>query len=162
MHGSQTRPGLRRSSLESCRSTASTSSSTGQVKYCWDVINEPLDDDGTWREALCSTSTSTTRPAQGVRTQALVPELKAANVPLHGVGVQVHEIVGKVPPLADVKRNLAEFAALGVEVAITELDVRFVALSPDEERLEQQRRDLETIVRACREVEGCVGIMVWD
>ena len=88
--------------------------------------------------------------------------LKAAGVPLHGVGVQAHEMVGEVPPFADVKRNLEEFAALGVEVAITELDVRFSVLPPDEAGLEQQKRDFETIVRACREVEGCIGITVWD
>ena len=94
--------------------------------------------------------------------KSLVRSLKTAGVPLHGVGVQAHESVGQVPPLADVKRNLEEFAALGVEVAITELDVRFAALPPDEAGLEQQKRDFETIVRACREVEGCIGITVWD
>ena len=71
-------------------------------------------------------------------------------------------MVAEVPPLADIKQNLEEFVALGVEVAITELDVRFAVLPPDEEGLEQQRRDFETIVRACREVEGCIGITVWD
>ena len=78
----------------------------------------------------------------GCALKALVRSLKAAGIPIHGIGVQAHEMVGEVPPLADIKRNLVEFAALEVEVAITELDVRFAALPPDEEGLEQQRRIL--------------------
>ncbi len=79
-------------------------------------------------------------------------KLKAAGVQPHGLGVHAHETVAEVPPLADIKQYLAEFAALGVEVAITELDMR-----PDDAGLVQQRRDFETIVRACREVERCFG-----
>ncbi|PIL29539.1 hypothetical protein GSI_08347 [Ganoderma sinense ZZ0214-1] len=151
--------------------------------------HEPFNDDGTWRQTLWYNTLNTsyiplalhaarradphaklyineyntTGPGpKASALKALVRDLKAAGVPLHGVGVQAHEVVGQVPPLADVKRNLAEFVALGVEVAITELDVRFVGLPPDEGGLERQRRDFETVVRACREVEGCVGVTVWD
>nr|VWO96522.1 Beta-xylanase (EC [Ganoderma boninense] len=162
---------------------------TSACRYSWDVINEPFNDDGTWRETIWYNTLNTSyiplalhaaRQADphaklyineynttgpGPKASALkvlVRDLKASGVPLHGVGVQAHETVGQVPSLAEVKRNLAEFAALGVEVAITELDVRFGVLPPVEEGLEQQRRDFETIVRACREVEGCIGITVWD
>ena len=148
-----------------------------------------MNDDGTWRETIWYNTLNTsyiplalhaahladphtklyineyntTGPGpKASALKALVRSLKAAGVPLHGIGVQAHEVVGEVPPLADIKRNLEEFAALGVEVAITELNVRFAALPPDEEGLEQQRRDFATIVSACREVEGCIGITVWD
>ena len=90
----------------------------------------------------------------------LVKQLQAEGAPIDGVGFQAHLIVGSVP--TSFQTVLEQFAALGVEVAITELDVRFSALPPDEEGLEQQRRDFETTVRACREVEGCIGITVWD
>ena len=150
---------------------------------------EPFNDDGTWRKTIWYNTLNntyiplalhaahladphaklyineynTTAPGpKASALKALVRSLKAAGVPLHGIGVQAHEMVGEVPPLAAIKRNLEEFAALGVEVAITELDVRFATLPPDEEGLEQQRRDFETIVQACREVEGCIGITVWD
>ena len=153
------------------------------------LFPEPFNDDGTWRETIWYNTLNTsyiplalhaahladphtklyineyntTGPGpKASALKALVRSLKAAGVPLHGIGVQAHEVVGEVPPLADIKRNLEEFAALGVEVAITELNVRFAALPPDEEGLEQQRRDFATIVSACREVEGCIGITVWD
>ena len=153
------------------------------------ISPEPFNDDGTWRKTIWYNTLNntyiplalhaahladphaklyineynTTAPGpKASALKALVRSLKAAGVPLHGIGVQAHEMVGEVPPLAAIKRNLEEFAALGVEVAITELDVRFATLPPDEEGLEQQRRDFETIVRACCEVEGCIGITVWD
>ena len=94
--------------------------------------------------------------------KTLVRDLKRAGVPLDGVGVQAHETVGFVPPLADIRRNLEELAALGVELAITELDVKFPALPPTRAGLVQQRRDYETIVRACADVPRCVGVTVWD
>ena len=71
-------------------------------------------------------------------------------------------MIWQAAPFVDVKSNLAEFATLGVEVAIAELDMRSAALLSDETGLEQQRRGSETIVQACREVEGHVGITVWD
>ena len=42
----------------------------------------------------------------------LVRSLKAAHVPVDGVGVQAHEVVGEVPPAPAIARNLAELAAL--------------------------------------------------
>ena len=90
----------------------------------------------------------------------LIKDLKLAGVPIDGVGVQAHEVVGKVPN--DIRKNLEEFVALGVEVAITELDVMFYTLPPDAAGLQQQRKDFETIVGACAAVERCVGVTVWD
>ncbi|KAH9887904.1 endo-beta-1,4-glucanase [Cubamyces lactineus] len=156
----------------------------GQI---WDVINEPFNDDGTWRETLWYNTLGTkyiplalhaARKAdphaklyineynitgagpKATSMKKLIKELKLAGVPIDGVGVQAHEVVGKVP--SDIRKNLEEFVALGVEVAITELDVMFYTLPPDEAGLQQQRKDFETIVGACAAVERCVGVTVWD
>ena len=51
--------------------------------------------------------------------------LKAANL-IDGVGFQSHFIVGEVPQ--DLQQNLQRFADVGVDVAITELDIRVRAL----------------------------------
>lgn len=50
----------------------------------------------------------------------LVKSLKAAGTPIDGVGIQAHLIVGEVP--STLQANIEQFTALGVEVAITELD----------------------------------------
>lgn len=89
----------------------------------------------------------------------LVRSLKAQGVPIDGIGVQAHLIVGEVP--STLQANLAQFAALGVEVAITELDVR-MTLPATTALLAQQQRDYQTVVAACRAVSGCIGITVWD
>ncbi len=52
---------------------------------------------------------------------SLVQSLKALNL-IDGVGFQSHFIVGEVPQ--DLQTNLQRFANAGVDVAITELDVR--------------------------------------
>ncbi|OSD04968.1 glycoside hydrolase family 10 protein [Trametes coccinea BRFM310] len=156
----------------------------GQI---WDVINEPFNDDGTWRETLWYNTLNTSyiplalhaarradphaklyineynitgTGAKATSMKTLIKALKRAGVPIDGVGIQAHETVGEVP--TDIQRNLEEFVALGVEVAITELDVKFLTLPPTQAGLEQQRKDYETIVGACAAVERCVGVTVWD
>ena len=53
--------------------------------------------------------------------KSLVQDLQRAHVPIDGVGIQSHLIVGQVP--STFQQNLEEFTALGIEVALTELDV---------------------------------------
>jgi endo-1,4-beta-xylanase len=53
------------------------------------------------------------------------------------------------------------YTSLGVEVAITELDVR-MELPPTPEKLAQQSSDFATVTSACIRVPGCVGVTVWD
>ena len=75
--------------------------------------------------------------------------LKSQGVPIDGVGLQSHFIVGEVP--TTLEENMREFAALGVEVAITELDVR-MTLPETAALLEQQKTDYQTVISACQAV----------
>lgn len=61
----------------------------------------------------------------------------------------------------DLKTQIQTFADLGVEVAITELDIR-MTLPATDELLAQQKTDYENVVAACMDVDGCVGITIWD
>ena len=89
----------------------------------------------------------------------LVKSLKSAGVPIDGVGFQCHFIVGDVP--TDFQAQLEAFTAAGVEVAITELDIR-MTLPSTTALLQQQETDYFNVISACVNVEGCVGITVWD
>jgi endo-1,4-beta-xylanase len=89
----------------------------------------------------------------------LVQDLKQRGIPIDGIGIQSHLIVGAVP--SDLQANFEHFASLGVEIAITELDIR-MTLPATEELLEQQRQDYQTVVAACNAVEACVGVTIWD
>ncbi|KAJ7039317.1 beta-1,4-endoxylanase [Mycena alexandri] len=160
----------------------------GQM-YSWDVVNEPFNDDGTVRsfvfsDALGLTSYVTTAlvaaraadPAAklyindynidsaGAKATAmlnLVKSLKTAGTPIDGVGIQGHLIVGEVPSKAALIANYQAFTALGIEIAITELDIR-MTLPETPALLAQQQTDYNTVISACKAVVGCVGVTIWD
>ncbi|KAF4613898.1 hypothetical protein D9613_007495 [Agrocybe pediades] len=152
----------------------------------WDVINEPFNDDGTFRQSVFFTTTGTSYIATALRAARaadpnaklyindfniegtgakstamanLVKSLKAQGVPIDGIGIQAHMIVGEVP--STFQQNLQNFANLGVEVAITELDVR-MTLPATPALLAQQSKDYQTIITACKRVSACVGVTLWD
>ena len=90
----------------------------------------------------------------------LVKSLKADGVPIDGVGFQCHFIVGEVSG-SGLQTQLSTFAAQGVEVALTELDIR-MTLPETPALLAQQKTDYTNVINACLAVQGCVGITVWD
>jgi endo-1,4-beta-xylanase len=91
----------------------------------------------------------------------LVKKLKARGIKIDGVGLQAHFIVGSTPGLSAQTANLETFTAEGVEVAYTELDVRFTSLPPTDAGLTQQKTDYYNTVAACV-AAGCVGVTIWD
>nr|BAO79522.1 endo-1,4-beta-xylanase [Irpex lacteus] len=159
----------------------------GQI-YSWDVINEPFNDDGTWRTDVFYNTLGTTYiqialeaarsadpdaklyindynieypGAKSTAMQNLVSTLKAASVPLDGIGLQSHFIVGNTPSTSSLTSNMNAFVALGVEVAITELDIR-LTLPATPTSLAQQKTDYTSVIAACQAVSQCVGITIWD
>jgi len=88
----------------------------------------------------------------------LVKELKSKGVPIHGVGLQAHFILGQVPH--DLAANMERFAALGLDVAVTELDVR-ILLPTTDEKLAQQAKEYAIVFKDCLSVPKCVGITIW-
>lgn len=91
----------------------------------------------------------------------IVKSLKASGTKIDGVGLQSHFIVGSTPSRAVQIANLESFTALGVEVAITELDVR-MQLPSTAAASTQQSTDYQNTVEACVAVKNCVGVTVWD
>lgn len=89
----------------------------------------------------------------------LVKRLKKDRVPIDGIGVQAHLIVGQLP--TDIQQNLQDFADLGVDVAITELDIRMPTPATTAS-LAQQKKDYETVIKACKAVKRCIGVTIWD
>ena len=89
----------------------------------------------------------------------LVSSLLAQGVPIDGIGIQAHLIVGSVP--STLQANWQAMADLGVDVAITELDIR-MTLPVTAAHLEQQKADYQKVVAACVAVTRCVGITIWD
>jgi endo-1,4-beta-xylanase len=158
----------------------------GQV-YAWDVVNEPFNDDGTYRTSLwyntlgsgyIATALRAARAADpnaklyindynidgaGAKSDAmynLVKSLKSQGVPIDGVGFQGHLAIQYGFP-SNMQQNLQRFADLGLDVAITELDVRMV-LPPDDAKVATQATYYTNVTKACLAVTRCVGITIWD
>lgn len=123
----------------------------GRIKG-WDVVNEAINDGGTDREVLRDSpwrriigddyldhafryAREADPQAQlyyndyglfhrekRARTLKMLRGLIERGVPIDGVGMQGHyQIVN--PPLADIEQAIQDFAALGLKVMVTELDV---------------------------------------
>ncbi|MCA2219183.1 endo-1,4-beta-xylanase [Jidongwangia harbinensis] len=157
----------------------------GRVEY-WDVANEAFLDDGSRRPSVFQTvlgdgyiedAFRTARSVdpdaklcyndfsiEGVNAKSdatfeMVRDFTARGVPIDCVGFQSHFVLGQIP--ADLQANLQRFADLGVEVQITELDIR-MDLPADAAKLAQQAEDYATVVRACLAVAPCSSITVWQ
>jgi endo-1,4-beta-xylanase len=154
--------------------------------YAWDVVNEPFNSDGSWRHSLWYDAMGPDYVAEalawahaadpaaklyineynaeaiGPRSDALyalVSQLKAEGVPIDGVGFQAHLDIANPFP-SDLESNLARFAALGVDVAITEADVR-IPVPATEESLAIQAEYFGRLARACVDVSRCASLAVW-
>jgi endo-1,4-beta-xylanase len=92
---------------------------------------------------------------------ALLEDLVAEGVPVHGVGLQMHVAAGQRPDAAALADNVARLRGLGLDVMISEMDVRVAAVSEDRaERLEAQRAIYRELAGACV-AAGCVGVTTW-
>ncbi|MBP2708705.1 endo-1,4-beta-xylanase, partial [Microbispora sp. RL4-1S] len=79
----------------------------------------------------------------------MIKDFKARGVPIDCVGLQSH--FGNPP--SNYQQNIAQFAALGVDVQITELDVG----GSGSTQADAYRR----VTQACMAVPRCTGITVW-
>jgi endo-1,4-beta-xylanase len=148
----------------------------GQI-YAWDVVNEAFADGTTqlrgsvFRDVLgtgfIEEAFRTARAADPAaklcyndynvedwnapKTQgmySLVRDFKARGVPIDCVGLQAHFGSGGAP--GSFATTLANFAALGVDVQLTELDIAGASSSA-----------YNNVTRACMNVPRCTGITVW-
>jgi endo-1,4-beta-xylanase len=158
----------------------------GQVT-AWDVVNEPFNEDGTFRaspfynamgSAYIAHALRAARAADpdaklyindyntdglGAKSDAmfnLVKSLQAQGVPIDGVGFQAHLAIQYGFP-SQMQQNLQRFADLGLDVAITELDVRMI-LPRDAAKEATQAQYYTNVVKACMAVTRCTGITIWD
>ncbi len=119
----------------------------GRIKG-WDVVNEALNQDGTMRQSpwfkiigedylvkafqfaheadpsaqLYYNDYDLELPAKRAGGVELIKKLKAAGVPIYGVGLQNHNLM-EWPSVEDEDATIAAFENLGVKINITELDV---------------------------------------
>ncbi|MFB0617906.1 non-reducing end alpha-L-arabinofuranosidase family hydrolase [Streptomyces sp. AGS-58] len=146
--------------------------------YAWDVVNEAFADGGSGRhrssvfqnllgDGFIEDAFRTARSADpaaklcyndynienwsDAKTQGvyrMVRDFKTRGVPIDCVGFQAH--FGAGGPPAGFQTTLSNFAALGVDVQITELDIAQASSTA-----------YANTVRACMNVSRCTGITTW-
>ncbi|GIF23648.1 beta-xylanase [Paractinoplanes tereljensis] len=142
----------------------------------WDVVNEAFNEDGSrrssnlqgtgndWIEVAFRTARSADPSVklcyndynienwsygktQGVYN--MIRDFKSRGVPIDCVGLQTHFTGGSSLP-GNFQTTLSSFAALGVDVALTEVDVTNASTS-----------QYAGLTQACINVPRCIGITVW-
>ena len=147
----------------------------GKLAY-WDVVNEAFNEDGSrrnsnlqqtgndWIEVAFRTARAAdpgvklcyndynienATYAKTVAVKNMIQDFKNRGVPIDCVGLQTHFTGGSSLP-SNFQTTLQNFAALGVDVAITEADVTQASTT-----------QYQGMTQACVNVSRCVGITVW-
>jgi len=87
----------------------------------------------------------------------MVKSMKSRGIPIDGVGLQMHVSTSYYPSQADVTANMQRLTALGVEVQITEMDVKCNGSSD----YAKQAQVYQAMLEACLAVKGCTSFQTW-
>lgn len=155
--------------------------------YAWDVVNEAINDDGTLRDTIWLRGIGPEyielafrwaheadpqallfyndygAEGLGVKSDAvynLVKNLLEKGVPIHGVGLQMHISLENPPNPQEVAANIRRLNELGLEVHITEMDVR-IRTPARWEDLVKQAEIYREILKVCLSAENCKAFVMW-
>jgi endo-1,4-beta-xylanase len=160
----------------------------GQVSI-WDVVNEAINNDGTLRDSIWLRGIGPDyldlafRWAHEANPEALlfyndyggeglgqksnaiynlVKGLLKRGVPINGVGLEMHVSLDTYPHPQDVLANMKRLAALGLEVQITEMDVKIQNdPRPMQVRLDAEAQIYRDMLSVCLAVKQCTAFVMW-
>ncbi|MFC5817848.1 endo-1,4-beta-xylanase [Nonomuraea harbinensis] len=152
----------------------------------WDVVNEVFEENGNLRSSFWYNTLGQSYIAdafryaraadpdarlcindynvEGINAKStamynLVRSLREQNVPVDCVGFQSHLAIQYGFP-SDLRQNLERFAALGVQVRITEVDVR-MQMPRSSSKDTTQANYYRDVIQACLAVNACAGVTIW-
>lgn len=153
----------------------------------WDVVNEAFEDNGSYRnsfwyrtlgKSFIENAFIRARAADpnakliyndynleytGPKSNAaydMLKDLKSRNIPVDGIGFQMHLDIQYAIDYNDFAKNLQRFADLGLEIYITEMDVR-VSSNTTSAELQTQASYYKNIIEKCIAQPAVKGIQVW-
>jgi endo-1,4-beta-xylanase len=94
---------------------------------------------------------------------AMIRDFRKRRVPIDGIGFQMH-VANLHADVASISANIKRFAALGVQIQITEMDVALPVDSNGDARpkdLQLQADIYRQIAAACFSHPGCTAIQTW-
>ena len=166
--------------------TAVVSHFRGHI-VAWDVVNEALNDDGTRRSTFWSAKVGgdyidrAFRAARAADPQALlfyndyniegsnaksdsayalVRGMQQRGVPIDGIGFQGHFQLGALPAKQSLISNIARFAALGLKIHFTEVDIR-VPQPSTLAQLATQAENYRDVFDVCLQSTACQMVVTW-
>lgn len=149
----------------------------------WDVVNEALEEDGTFRQSTWFDSMGSSYIASAFKQAriysrsgillyndydvawenaksdamySLVQSLQNEGAPIDGVGFQMH-LTTSFTDYDSVERNFQRFADLGLDIYITELDIGIV----DGAGEQQQADAYGKVLSLCLNQPACKGFQIW-
>ena len=91
----------------------------------------------------------------------LAKDLKRRGL-VDGVGLQMHISAAGFPPVSEIQANIQRLADLGLQVNLSELDVRVRDVPGDAAtKLQRQRQVYRDVVAACVAVPRCEAVTLW-
>jgi len=94
-------------------------------------------------------------------TYEYIKLLLMKGVSIHGIGLQMHYSTDFHPDPVQVKLNMQRYAALGLEVHITEMDVTINLKDNWDRQMLKQADVYGSILSACLEVPACKSFEMW-
>ncbi|HEU4389440.1 MAG TPA: endo-1,4-beta-xylanase [Blastocatellia bacterium] len=156
------------------------------VVMAWDVVNEAFEESGALRNSFWFQKIGSdyirmafqfAREAdpnaklyyndfntEGMNSKStaafnLIRDLRAQGVPIDGVGFQMH-LINPFRVQQQHRDNFSRFASLGLELSITELDIR-IALPTTTDKLQQQALGYSDVIQLCLSQPNCRVLTTW-
>lgn len=153
----------------------------------WDVVNESIDDSTGLRQTFWLKALGNDYIAQaliwareadprvklfyndyggealGAKSDIiynLLKSLKGRGIPIDGIGLQSHFLLESSPKMEDVAANMKRLAALGLDIQVTEFDVRMI-VPPTEQKLQDQAQIYRAYLSTCLAIAKCTAFLTW-
>jgi endo-1,4-beta-xylanase len=153
----------------------------------WDVVNEAFEDNGNYRSSFWYNTLGKSfiekafvraRAADsgakliyndynleytGSKSNAaynMLKDLKSRGIPVDGIGFQMHLDIQYGFNYNDFASNMQRFADLGLEIYITEMDVR-VSSNPSASELQTQADYYKGVIQKCMAQPAVKAIQIW-
>ena len=105
------------------------------------------------------------------RVYGVVKGMRARGVPIDGIGMQMHIDLSAYDKLGSIRQNVQRFSDLGMEIHMTEIDVRacvanasgLCALNStiDDEALAKQAEIYGELMQICLDIPNCKSMETW-
>jgi len=155
--------------------------------FAWDVVNEAVTGDGSYRDTFWYQNMGEEYISEAFRmaheadqnallfyndygaegmnakseaVYSLVVSLLDENVPIDGVGLQMHISVENYPDPDSVAKNIKRLTDLGLQVHITEMDVRILTHATSQ-ALQTQGHVYNEMMKVCLANPNCTAFVLW-